>query len=100
MFSRRIFIALASAFGFTTKAEEAKRFVCVEVRQSDGTWCVEPRGLRGVSKGQWFRMRMRETQDSPVKLTAQADEDGHDVIDVNGHICGGLYYVEKTAVTE
>ena len=98
MLSRRMFMGMASAFALKPKAEEAKLFVCVEVRQADGSWRVEPRGLRAVSKGQWIRLHDAPGVDSPVKLAAQADEDGRDVLDADGRMCGGLYYVEETAV--
>jgi hypothetical protein len=111
MLSRRAFIALSAAFAVKPKAEEAKQFVCVEVRHPDGTWHVELRGLRGVCKGQWFRIHESPDADGHDVIDADGhdvidadghdviDADGHDVIDADGRICGGLYYVEETAVT-
>jgi len=96
--TRRTFLALTSAFALKPKYEEAKRFVCIEVQQADGTWSVEPCGLRGVRCGQRFRRHLGMTADASLDLEAIADEDGHDGIDEDGRVCGTLYFREGDAV--
>jgi hypothetical protein len=96
--SRRTFVALAAAVALKPVASEAKLFKCVEVQRPDGSWQVEPSGLRGVRYGQRFRMYNAVDNLGTPELEATADSDGESQIDSDQCVCGAVYYKEDTAV--
>ena len=83
--SRRGFLSIAAAVLVCPNAPGPYRRV--EVETPNG-WEHRPDGLRTVHNGERFRMFLPNTTEP--QGVAVADEDGHEVLDERGEVCGGL----------